>query len=160
MAANTATALADRWLSRGDFLLAPLEGEFDFVVGNPPYVRQELIPAPLLAEYRSRYQTMYDRADIYIPFIERSLSVLSDDGSLSPICARIAVKNHYGGPLRSLVAECFHLKVYVDMVDTPPGFPFGRDCLPRNHHHQPQSTRERRCAFAHRRPLTGRRWLY
>jgi len=29
------------------------------------------------------------------------------------------MKNRYGGPLRSLVAERFHLKVYVDMVDTP-----------------------------------------
>lgn len=119
MAANTATALAGRWLSQGDFLMTPLEGEFDYVVGNPPYVRQELIPAPLLAEYRSRYQTMYDRADIYIPFIERSLSVLSDGGSLGFICADRWMKNRYGGPLRSLVAEQFHLKVYVDMVDTP-----------------------------------------
>lgn len=119
LAANTASALADRWLSQRDFLLAPLEDEFDFVVGNPPYVRQELIPAPLLAEYRSRYQTMYDRADIYIPFIERSLSVLSDGGCLGFICADRWMKNRYGGPLRNLVAEQFHLKVYVDMVDTP-----------------------------------------
>lgn len=119
MAANTATALANLWLSQGDFLLAPLEGEFDFVVGNPPYVRQELIPAPLLTEYRSRYQTMHDRADIYIPFIERSLSVLSDGGSLGFICADRWMKNRYGGALRRLVAERFHLKVYVDMVDTP-----------------------------------------
>lgn len=119
VAANTALALADRWLSQGDFLLAPLEGEFDFVVGNPPYVRQELIPAPLLTEYRSRYQTMHDRADIYIPFIERSLSVLSDGGSLGFICADRWMKNRYGGALRRLVAERFHLKVYVDMVDTP-----------------------------------------
>ena len=119
MAGKTAKALAIRWLSQGDFLLTPLEGEFDFVVGNPPYIRQELIPDPLLAEYRSRYQTMYDRADIYIPFIERSLSVLSDGGSLGFICADRWIKNRYGGPLRSLVAERFHLKVYVDMVDTP-----------------------------------------
>ncbi|WP_442900418.1 Eco57I restriction-modification methylase domain-containing protein, partial [Geoalkalibacter sp.] len=119
MGANTATALAGRWLSQGDFLLTPLAGEFDYVVGNPPYVRQELIPAPLLAEYRSRYQTMYDRADIYIPFIERSLSLLSEGGSLGFICADRWMKNRYGGPLRSLVAERFHLKVYVDMVDTP-----------------------------------------
>lgn len=119
IAANTASALASRWLSQGDFLLAPLEGQFDFVMGNPPYVRQELIPAPLLAEYRSRYQTMYDRADIYIPFIERSLSVLSDGGTLGFICADRWIKNRYGGPLRRLVAERFHLKVYVDMVDTP-----------------------------------------
>lgn len=116
---QSAVALADRWLVQGDFLLAPLEGQFDFVVGNPPYVRQELIPAPLLAEYRGRYQTMYDRADIYIPFIERSLSALAKGGSLGFICADRWMKNRYGGPLRSLVADQFHLKIYVDMVDTP-----------------------------------------
>lgn len=114
-----AVALADRWLIQGDFLLAPLEGQFDFVVGNPPYVRQEMIPAPLLAEYRGRYHTMYDRADIYVPFIERSLSVLAKDGNLGFICADRWMKNRYGGPLRSLVADQFHLKIYVDMVDTP-----------------------------------------
>ena len=119
LATETATILADRWLSQGDFLLAPLDGQFDFVVGNPPYVRQELIPAPLLGEYRSRYQTMYDRADLYIPFIERSLSVLSQRGCLGFICADRWMKNRYGGPLRNLVAEQFHLKIYVDMTNTP-----------------------------------------
>ena len=119
LSAKTATALADRWLTQGDFLLAPSDGQFDFVVGNPPYVRQELIPAPLLAEYRNRYRTVYDRADLYIPFIERSLLALSKGGSLGFICADRWMKNRYGGPLRSLVAEKFHLKIYVDMVDTP-----------------------------------------
>lgn len=116
---QSAVALADRWLVQGDFLLAPVVGQFDFVVGNPPYVRQEMIPAPLLAEYRGRYRTMYDRADIYIPFIERSLSVLATAGSLGFICADRWMKNRYGGPLRSLVADQFHLKIFVDMVDTP-----------------------------------------
>lgn len=116
---RTAVALADCWLTQGDFLLTPLEGQFDFVVGNPPYVRQELIPAPQLAEYRNRYKTMYDRADLYIPFIERSLLALAKGGSLGFICADRWMKNRYGGPLRSLVAKQFHLKIYVDMVDTP-----------------------------------------
>lgn len=115
----SALALAERWLARSDFLLTPLEGQFDFVVGNPPYVRQELIPAPLLAEYRNLYRTMYDRADIYIPFIERSLSLLAKGGSLGFICANRWMKNRYGGPLRNLVANQFHMKIYVDMVGTP-----------------------------------------
>ena len=115
---NMAQALTDRWLSQGDFLLAPMEGEFDFVVGNPPYVRQELIPAPLLTEYRIRFETIYDRADIYVPFIERSLKLLSDGGVLGFICSDRWMKNRYGGPLRRFVSEHFHLKVYVDMVDT------------------------------------------
>ena len=89
------------------------------MVGNPPYVRQELIPDVLLSAYRSRYTTIYDRADLYIPFIERSLRALSQGGSLGFICADRWMKNRYGGPLRKLVAENFHLKVYVDMVNTP-----------------------------------------
>lgn len=119
IASDSAHALVDRWLVQGDFLLTPLEGRFDFVVGNPPYVRQELIPAALLAEYRSRYETLYDRADLYIPFIERSLRLLDEEGTLGFICADRWMKNRYGGPLRKLVAESFHLKACVDMVDTP-----------------------------------------
>ena len=116
---QAALALADRWLVQGDFLLMAFDGSFDFVVGNPPYVRQERIPTPLLTEYRNRYPTMFDRADLYIPFIERSLHLLSPNGSLGFICADRWMKNRYGGPLRNLVAEAFHLKMYVDMVDTP-----------------------------------------
>lgn len=115
----TAAAIAHRWLMQGDFLLAAMDTDFDFVVGNPPYLRQEMIPAPLLAEYRRRYETMYDRADLYIPFLERSLLALAKGGSLGFICADRWTKNRYGGPLRRLVAEQFHLKIYVDMVDTP-----------------------------------------
>src|SRR5579872_976104 len=113
-----AKALCDLWLQQGDFLLAALEGQFTHVVGNPPYVRQELIPDALMAEYRRRFSTIYDRADIYVPFIERSLSLLAPGGNLGFICADRWMKNRYGGPLRRMVAENFHLKCYVDMVDT------------------------------------------
>jgi hypothetical protein len=114
-----AAALADRWLVQGDFLLTHLDGQFEFIVGNPPFVRPEMIPATLLAEYRGRYRTMYDRADIYIAFIERSLSMLSMGGSLGFICSDRWMKNRYGGPLRRLVAERFHLKIHVDMMNNP-----------------------------------------
>lgn len=116
---STASFLTGTWLSQGDFLLSALEGEFDFVVGNPPYLRQEMIPPQLLGEYRKRYRTMYDRADIYVPFFERSLSVLCKGGRLGFICSDRWMKNRYGGPLRKLVAEKFRLKGYVDMVNTP-----------------------------------------
>lgn len=119
IAPSAAQALADEWLIFGDFLLIPLDMSFDAVVGNPPYVRQELIAAALMNEYRARYQTIYDRADIYIPFIERSLSTLTDDGRLGFICSDRWMKNRYGGPLRKLVADRYHLSIYVDMVDTP-----------------------------------------
>lgn len=116
---TVAHQLADQWLVYGDFLLADLAGLFDIVVGNPPYVRQELIPDVLMAEYRARYKTVYDRADLYIPFIERSLDALVKGGTLGFICADRWMKNRYGGPLRGMVASGFHLKTYIDMVDTP-----------------------------------------
>lgn len=115
----TREALLDAWLLQGDFLQKDFDNnQFDYVVGNPPYVRQESIPEILLAEYRRRYKTLYDRADLYIPFYERALSLLSEHGQLGFICSDRWTKNRYGGPLRDLVAKSFHLKVFVDMVDT------------------------------------------
>lgn len=111
--------LLNAWFFQGDFLLKPINQSFSYIVGNPPYVRQELIPDVLIAEYRNRYHTIYDRADIYIPFIEKSLSLLENEGTLGFICSDRWMKNRYGSKLRKLVAENFHLKFYVDMVDTP-----------------------------------------
>lgn len=111
--------LLNAWLTQGDFLLHPLPDDFHYVVGNPPYVRQELIPDALIAEYRRQFTTVFDRADIYIPFIERSLLLLTENGALGFICADRWMKNRYGGPLRKMVADGYRLKFYVDMVDTP-----------------------------------------
>lgn len=115
---NDADNLISTWIIEGDFLLVDLPHRFNFAVGNPPYVRQELIPDELMAEYRELFKTIYDRADLYVPFIERSLKVLEPGGTLGFICADRWMKNRYGGPLRALVANGFHLKCYVDMVDT------------------------------------------
>lgn len=116
---DEAEHLLSRWLIQGDFLLAPLQANFDWVVGNPPYVRQELVPDALLQEYRKRFSTLYDRADLYVPFIERSLTLLREAGRLGFICADRWTKNRYGGPLRAMVAKDFHLQAYVDMTGTP-----------------------------------------
>jgi hypothetical protein len=118
LTAAQSTALCKKWLRQGDFLLLPLEPNFTHVIGNPPYVRQELIPDVLMAEYRRRFSTIYDRADIYVPFIEQSLSLLAPGGSLGFICADRWLKNRYGGPLRRFVADKFHLRCFVDMVKT------------------------------------------
>lgn len=114
-----AAKLAAGWLRQGDFLLQEFPYDFDVVIGNPPYVRQELIPDILMAEYRARYRTIYDRADLYVPFIEHSLNLLAEGGLLGFICADRWMKNRYGGPLRKMVASGYHLRAYIDMVDTP-----------------------------------------
>ena len=112
---SDAAALVAAWLLCDDFLLCGNLGPFDFVVGNPPYVRQERVPAALLSEYRSRFRTLYDRADLYIPFYERALDLLATNGVLGFICANRWLKNKYGGPLRQKIAEGFHLSHFIDM---------------------------------------------
>jgi hypothetical protein len=115
---RAAEGLLNAWLQEGDFLLMNLPPTFTHVVGNPPYVRQELIATELLAEYRSRYLTLYDRADLYVPFIEASLLALAPNGTLGFICSDRWMKNKYGGPLRGMVAAGYHLAAYIDMVNT------------------------------------------
>ncbi len=108
--------LVKSWLLEDDFLVCDFPAGFTHIIGNPPYVRQERIPDVLLTYYRSRYRTIYDRADLYIPFIERSLQLLDPKGKLAFICADRWMKNKYGGPLRTLVAKHFCLEYYVDMT--------------------------------------------
>lgn len=116
-AEQTAKVLSS-WLIQGDFLLTGFDRQFTHVIGNPPYIRQEMVPGVLMAEYRRRFDTIYDRADIYIPFIEYSLKLLSRGGVLGFICADRWMKNRYGGPLRELIARDFHLRAYIDMIST------------------------------------------
>jgi hypothetical protein len=117
---SVAKRLVDAWVREGDFLLARIDRVFDFVVGNPPYIRIEQIPAALQAEYRIRYRSIYDRADLYVAFIERGLSLLSPTGLLSFICADRWVSNKYGAPLRELISTRYRLRCYVDLHKASP----------------------------------------
>lgn len=107
--------LLNAWFKAGDFLLIDINAEFTHIVGNPPYVRVENIPKRLLAEYRKRYTTMSDRADLYIPFFERSLLLLKNKGTLSFICTDRWTKNIYGKSLRDLVSKNYSLDLYIDL---------------------------------------------
>jgi adenine-specific DNA-methyltransferase len=103
-----AEALAERlgreWIVEGDFLLPSSQVTADVVVGNPPYVRLEDLPGALTAEYRNRWTTMGGRADIYVGFIERALSMLAPGGRVGFICADRWMRNQYGDGLRRLIA--------------------------------------------------------
>jgi adenine-specific DNA-methyltransferase len=118
--ASTASALAEEWIQVGDFLLAPARATFDAVVGNPPYIRIEQIAPALQAEYRTRYRSIYDRADLYVAFIERGLNLLGPRGVLSFVCADRWTLNRYGAPLRRLIADQYQVQSHVDLHKASP----------------------------------------
>ncbi|EKO3825938.1 Eco57I restriction-modification methylase domain-containing protein [Vibrio harveyi] len=103
------------WFIHEDFLLTDFIEKFTHIVGNPPYIRIETIPAVLLAEYRNRFVTMIERADIYIAFYEKCLDLLSNHGVLSFICTDRWTKNRYGAGLRSKIAANFQLDLFIDL---------------------------------------------
>ena len=119
-----AQQLADRWVRRADFLLEEWNAQFDLVIGNPPYVRIEDLPRRVLVAYRERYATVTDRADLYVPFFERGLELLSEHGVLAFICANRFTKNKYGEALRKLIADRYHVRCYVNLEHAQP---FERD---------------------------------
>lgn len=112
--------LANIWVRCGDYLLESDNRTFDFVIGNPPYIRIEQLSPTLQAEYRGRYSSLFDRADIYVAFIERGLDVLSKNGRLSFICADRWILNKYGAPLRRKITESFGIKHYIDLHEASP----------------------------------------
>ncbi|MBL9194176.1 MAG: Eco57I restriction-modification methylase domain-containing protein [Opitutaceae bacterium] len=118
----TADVLLDQWLVHADFLTVPLAADFSHIVGNPPYLRLEDLPKDLLRLYRGRWPSLFDRADLYVAFIEKSLGLLRTEGRLGFICADRWMKNRYGGPLRAMVTESYHMDTYVDFTGCPAFF--------------------------------------
>ncbi len=75
------------------------EGGFDVVIGNPPYVRQEM-----LGEFKDYFQKHYEvyqgTADLYTYFVEKGVSLLKTGGFFSYIVANKWMRANYGEPLR------------------------------------------------------------
>ncbi len=115
--AATAERLAASWVQAADFLLDDGDLVADFVVGNPPYIRTEGLDDGVEAAYRARWKTMKGRADIFVGFFERSLSLLRPGGKLGFICADRWMRNQYGAALRTLVGERYAVETLWQMHD-------------------------------------------
>lgn len=115
---RAAARLAARWVRTADFLLCPLPaGRADFVVGNPPYIRLENVPAAVLDAYRRACPTMRGRSDVYVGFIEKGLKLLAPGGGLAYICADRWMHNQYGADLRAAITDGYAVEAVIRMHD-------------------------------------------
>jgi len=103
-----------------DFLLTEFDIDFDCIVGNPPYIRNELISSDKKSVYKTKFSTFKFRADLYILFYEHSLSYLKKGGKLSFICSNRWLFNQYGELLRTLISQNYHLDKLVNIEKTSP----------------------------------------
>jgi len=90
-----------------------VNGGFDVVIGNPPYVRQELFKEfkPYLEDKFKSYQ---GTADLYVYFFELSIEhLLSKNGIYSIIVANKWMRSNYGKPLRKWMKN----KEIVEIID-------------------------------------------
>ena len=56
---------------------------FDITIGNPPYVRADAPSQQALRreiEYSNQYETLWEKWDLYIPFVERGFKLLKPGG--------------------------------------------------------------------------------
>lgn len=92
------------------------KGGFDIVLGNPPYVRMELLKA-MKPYLEKRFEVVSDRADLYCYFFERGLKLLKPGGRLGYISSSTFFKTGSGKPLRDFLRGQATLETVVDFGD-------------------------------------------
>lgn len=97
--------------------------DFDIVIGNPPYVSAPSMvannPEVRQAIINSKnYTTLYQKWDLYIPFMEKGLQLLCNSGIFSMIVPYPVTNQTYGKKLRELIVSEYNLLEIVDLNGT------------------------------------------
>ncbi len=91
-------------IREADFLIESKEN-FDFIVGNPPYVSIGHLSLEEKDKYRERYSTARGRFDLYMLFFEQALRQLSEGGRLVFVTPEKYLYVDTAQPLRKLLAS-------------------------------------------------------
>lgn len=86
---------------------------FDIVIGNPPYISHDKIPANVP---RKLYNVFESFADIYCYFFEASMNLISN-GILCFITSNSYLRSNYGLPLRVYLHK-YSLSQIIDIEDS------------------------------------------
>jgi hypothetical protein len=92
-------------------------GGFDVVIGNPPYVRQEML-GEFKGYFQQNYNVYHGMADLYTYFIEKGISLLKPQGAFGYIVANKWLRANYGKPLRQWLKHQY-IANFIDFGDTP-----------------------------------------
>ena len=90
------------------------EGGFDIVIGNPPYVRQELIRSVRPVFERLFPEVYTGTADLYVYFYKRGTELLRTRGVLAYISSNRFLRVAYGRRLREFFSNRMCLHILLD----------------------------------------------
>jgi 23S rRNA G2445 N2-methylase RlmL len=83
-----------------------LEGGFDIVIGNPPYIQLQSKAGKLADKYKNEgYATFCRTGDIYSLFYERGMNLLQQNGILCYITSNKWMRAKYGEATRNFFAQ-------------------------------------------------------
>lgn len=92
--------------------------KYEYVVGNPPYVRVQTLPEEVKGRLKESYQTVIGKFDIYVPFIERGIDWLNEAGYLGYITPNLFFNRDYGKALRSYILQTSKISQIIDFGDS------------------------------------------
>jgi len=104
-----------KWTREFAAILKESEG-FDIVLGNPPYVRMELVK-PIKPHLEENFAVATDRADLYAYFFELGVRLLRPGGRLGYISSSTFFRTGSGKPLRAYLAERSVVENVIDFGD-------------------------------------------
>jgi len=91
------------------------DGGFDVVVGNPPYVRSQLLKQDDKKYFSKNYISASNQYDLYILFIEKAIKILKQKGLLGFINPNKFLISDYGLKLREFIIKNSHFKNIIDV---------------------------------------------
>jgi type I restriction-modification system DNA methylase subunit len=89
-------------------------GGFDAVVGNPPYIDVKELPSLIKEELARTYKSATKRFDLYVPFVEKGIQILSQPGLLGLIIPSMFMRREYGADLRGVILANSSVSQVVD----------------------------------------------
>ena len=92
------------------------KGGFDVVIGNPPYVRAEIIPQADIDFYRQSYEVFTPDGDLFSYFYEKGLNLLQPKGVFGFI-SNTFDKTNAGLKLRTYLQNNTNFERYVDFTE-------------------------------------------
>ncbi|MCB1176069.1 MAG: Eco57I restriction-modification methylase domain-containing protein, partial [Leptospiraceae bacterium] len=91
---------------------------FDAVIGNPPYIRQELF-SEIKPNLKEKYSVFNSIADLLTYFVELGFLILKKDGAFQFIISNKFTRANYGKELRKFLLENTNLTHFIDFSGIP-----------------------------------------